>query len=183
MFDNVTRSIIEHATPLSGIKMERLPQELTAAYAKIVSFRVANYDSKNLKTEIKKIEQIGKTYLAILLSHRDEHFQSLAFVSASAYSLVALHHSKIGVGVFSRDSVCPLCISTLLYIIADALSDAAEVANRIPDIKDAQSAHDHICKLIRLLTFKLALKPLLIDVIKLPTKQISTHLLHQTGGR
>ncbi|UIB00763.1 DEAD/DEAH box helicase [Desulfovibrio desulfuricans] len=149
MFDNITRSIIEKATPLSGIKMNRLPQELTAAYAKIVSFRVASHDSKSLKDEIKKIEQIGKTYLAILLSHRDEHFQSIAFVSASAYSLVGLYHGELGANVFDRNSVCPQCASILLYIIADAISDAAEVAARISDIEDTHSAHDHISQLIR----------------------------------
>lgn len=149
MFDNITRAIIEQATPLNGVNMERLPQELTAAYAKIVSFRVADHNSEDFKAEVEKIERIGKTYLALLLSCRDEHFQSIAFVAASAYSLVASYRDEIRSDVFDRDSVCPLCTSALLYIIADAVSDAAEVAIRIPDIEDAYSIHDRISQFVR----------------------------------
>ena len=149
MFDSITRTIIEQATPLNGVNMERLPQELTAAYAKIVSFRVAEHDSDGFKAEVEKIERIGKTYLALLLSCRDEHFQSIAFVAASAYSLVASYRDEIRADVFDRDSVCPLCTSALLYIIADAVSDAAEVAIRIPDIEDTYSVHDRISQFVR----------------------------------
>lgn len=149
MFDNITRAIIEQATPLNGVNMERLPQELTAAYAKIVSFRVADHDSEGFKAEVEKIERIGKTYLALLLSCRDEHFQSIAFVAASAYSLVASYRDEIRADVFDRDTVCPLCTSALLYIIADAVSDAAEVAIRIPDIEDTYSVHDRISQFVR----------------------------------
>lgn len=149
MFDNVTRTLIEQATPLSGLDMTRLPQELTAAYAKIVSLRVAGHASSDIETEIEKIEKIGKTYLALLLSCRNEHYQSIAFVAASAYSLIASYRNEERTDIFNRYSVCPFCISALLYIIADAVSDASEIAIQIPNKEEASSQHDKISQFIR----------------------------------
>ncbi len=169
MFDNITRAVITGATPLSGVNMERLPQELTAAYAKIVAFRVAEHYSDGFKAEVEKIERIGKTYLALLISCRNEHFQSIAFVAASAYSLVASYRNEIRSDVFDRDSVCPLCTSTLLYILADAVSDAAEVALRIPDIEAPYSTHDRISHFVRRLALG-KLSEITQDTIPVPVE-------------
>lgn len=165
----MTRTLIEQATPLSGLDMTRLPQELTAAYAKIVSLRVAGHASSDIKTEIKKIEKIGKTYLALLLSCRTEHYQSIAFVAASAYSLVASYRNEERTDIFNQYSVCPFCISALLYIIADAVSDASEIAIQIQNKEWASPQHNKISKFIRNLSLG-KLDKITHSSIKIPLK-------------
>lgn len=149
MYDKITRTIIEQAIPLKGLDMERLSQELTKAYAKIVSYKVSKEEIDDLDSEIEEIERIGRTYLALLLSGQKDDIQPIAFVAASAYALVASHHELQKGSIFSRDSVCPLCASILLYIVADAVSDAMEIAAKISDADNSESLHDNLSQFIR----------------------------------
>ena len=149
MFDAVTSKIIEQAAPLKGLDVERLPQDLTSAYAKIVSLRVAGEKENDIDAEIEKIERIGKTYLALVLSTNNEHCQSMAFVAASAYALISSYRESLIQNTFDRDTVCYSSIAALLFVIANSVSDASEVVSKINTIDKANSKSNDIVQCIK----------------------------------
>lgn len=131
MYNSVTINKIENVPPLKKLDTKRLPQMLTEAYSRIISARLSvnnEKDEKKLNEILDKIERLGYTYLAMINFIDDiEKRKSTAFVAATAFQLVAMHSKKEQKGIFTKTHVCPTCCAALLFLVADAPSDAVAV--------------------------------------------------------
>lgn len=145
MFDPSTAALIRAAPPLEGLDLESLPKRLTEAFADIVSARIrlrgapAEAEDTALTTTVADLRRIAaahETYAALLPDR--ENRGSAAFVAASAHQSVSLalrgggSASHVDVAAISSD-IC----ATLLFLLAEAHADAAEVAKRIIPAPDA----------------------------------------------
>lgn len=139
MFDPMTAALIRAAPPLEGLDLDNLPKRLTEAYADIVSARIrlrdieVDIDDEALAATISELRRIAaahETYAALLPDRKNR--VSAAFVAASAHQAISLASrginapSQVGIAAVSPD-VC----ATLLFLLAEAHTDAAEAAKRI----------------------------------------------------
>jgi superfamily II DNA/RNA helicase len=135
MYDLVTVAEIKGAPPLEGLDVERLPQRLTEAYARVVSARISvleGRDESTLRDIIDEITRLGYTYLSLVKYAPTPDVQkSAAFVAGSAFELLAIHSSSTNNQDFTATSICPTCSAALLFLLADATSDAVEVIRRL----------------------------------------------------
>lgn len=140
MFDPETAALIRSSPPLAGLDRERLPDELSRAFAEISAARVRLRGGQTDLGELKDWEQFGRrlalTYEGLVATAptRDDRI-SAAFVSGTAHQLV--HNiTSLSVGNASRASLGPRGISSdvaamLLFLAAEATADANEIASRI----------------------------------------------------
>lgn len=144
MFDAETTSFIQSAVPLDGLDLAKLPQQLTQAYASVVSARLgavkigAGEIPANWQSMVSELRRIAETYegLTIFLPEDDNHRPSCAFVAGSAH--FTLNQAERIQAKFSENqqplpslspySVAPEVAATLLFLIGGHQADAAETA-------------------------------------------------------
>ena len=93
MFDSETIRLIQEAETLDDLDLDRLPQFLTEAYAKVVAARLGAVElSEGRRDEewdqnLYQLRRLADTYegLSIFLSDDNPHRSSCAFVAGSAH--------------------------------------------------------------------------------------------------
>lgn len=149
MFDANTSALISGAPVLDGLDLATLPQQLTDAYASIVMARVRLREfgttidlPKDLQTVALQMRRIAFTNEAFVsaLPNRVDRL-SAAFVAGAAHhvALMAerLRQTDKPATRLSFDSVAPEVSATLLFMIAEATADSAEMAKEIVIPKDS----------------------------------------------
>lgn len=92
MFDTTTARLIRSAPALDGLDLERLPEDLTAAYSELVAFRVANRRRRDIvpAERLERLRRLANTYEALTIVGAPDENAAAAFVAASAHRLLAL---------------------------------------------------------------------------------------------
>lgn len=154
MFDEVTTQLIQRAPVLTNLDTERLPEQLTEAYAQIVSIRSQLRDSiDDLQGTVTRLQNLARTYEAYASILRERaNRSSAAFVGATAYRLLYLaqqlqKEAEPPSSQLDRDFISPDISSTLLFLIAGYSGDAAEMAMRITTLDD-DSVVSHLLRAI-----------------------------------
>lgn len=143
MFDSDTSALISGAPELEGLDLPNLPEKLTDAYASIVTARVR---LRELAAGTPLPEEIGE----LATQMRRIAFTNEAFVSAhptrenrasAAFVAGAAHHVSLMAARMGRnekpqtrltlDAVAPEVSATLLFMIAEATADSAEMVKEI----------------------------------------------------
>ena len=144
MFDAETVRLIAAAPQLDGLDLERLPQRLTEIYAQIVAARVR---IRQLVTELdlpreivdavgemKRVAAAHEAFVSVLPDREDR--ASAAFVAGAAHHVCLLAEraaagEEVRTSYVSAESVAPEIAATVLFLIAEAAPDAAEMAKQI----------------------------------------------------
>lgn len=155
MFDPITEKLIKDIPQFDDIDVERLPQLLSSVYAHIVSaksqlangqlpFLIGDFD-KTVRTLNKLIFGLEALMIQDLYQ---KHVESLAFVTATAYSLKNMLLQQQEESVVSMDYISSDVSTVLHYLIADAVTDAVEVARKF---HSADDIHGSLLRYIRML--------------------------------
>lgn len=143
MFDPDTSKLIASAPALDGLDLDSLPEELTKAYASIVTARMrlreiaegpaAQGDIDAVATKLRRIAYTNEAFVSSLPER--ENRAAAAFVAGAAHH-VALMARRVNSAerIKTRlrfDSIDPEVSATLLFMVAEASADAAEVAKEI----------------------------------------------------
>ena len=164
MFDPQTTLLIRQSPALPDLDVERLPEELTKAFAEIVAFRLRLGGSTaqlpaELYGELDKFRRLAATFEAkVAVLPELKNRQATAFVAAQAYHLLYL--SRKITGQTSRplalwdDAVAPEVSALLLFLVANQLSDATEMAREVEKLRPPGNAAaallvDAVCALSR----------------------------------
>lgn len=141
MFDRDTEKLIRLSPKLEGLDIERLPEMFTDAYARIVTARIAlrnadqtgNEDISEVLKTMSKLAETNEALVAVLPER--ENRIAAAFVGATAHQLCFNARKILGaeyVGAELANQYISNDISSLLlFLIAEATADAAEVSNHI----------------------------------------------------
>ena len=143
MFDQQTVQLISEAPALDGVDLLQLPQEFTRIYAEIVATRIRMRDGPIGPASQTKVREIADRMSS--LAFTQELFVSVsadrvnrtaaAFVAGSAHHLVMmaeqLHGQPKQASRLTFNGVSPEVSASLLFLIAEANADAAEVAKSI----------------------------------------------------
>lgn len=148
MFDADTSFLISGAPELEGLDLLSLPEQLTDAYASIVTARVrlrelaagapVSADIEELATQMQRIAFTNEAFVSAFPNR--ENRASAAFVAGAAHH-VSLMASRMGRTEkpqtrLTLDSIAPEVSATLLFMIAEATADSAEMAKEILIPKD-----------------------------------------------
>lgn len=143
MYDADTVALISEAPQLSNLNLSDLPQQLTNAYASVVAARIRlqdKQDEENLPEDAAEIitmmKRLAFTQEAFVSASTDrENRAAAAFVAGAAH-----HVSLLAERTLARESrpsklgfqaISPEISATLLFLIAEASADAAEMAKSI----------------------------------------------------
>jgi hypothetical protein len=93
VFDSETVRLIQGAEPLDDLDLDRLPQFLTEAYAKVVAARLGAVELSESQRDqewaenLAQLRKLADTYegLSIFLPEDNPHRPSCAFVAGSAH--------------------------------------------------------------------------------------------------
>ena len=141
MFDPSTADLIRGTPPLDGLERERLPDQLSESYAKIVAARLRLRagriaDDEELVELVDRIRRLAFTNEALIsVSPFRSDRAATAFVAATAHQLVfnieRIQEPKASPSFLGVHSVSPDIASMLLFLVAEASADALEVARRV----------------------------------------------------
>lgn len=143
MYDSETISLIQNAPQLDGIDLNDLPQRLTEAYSSIVSARMrlreavgTDAPDNKISTIKSEMNRLAFTYEALVSVRSDrENRSSAAFIAGTAHHVVSLATTLLNkpsrVSSLNFQAISPEVSSALLFLIAEAHADAAEVAKGI----------------------------------------------------
>lgn len=142
MFDSETVRLIQGAEPLEDLDLERLPEFLTEAYAKVVAARLGAVDlgngrrDKDWAENLEQLRRLADTYegLSIFLPEENPHRASCAFVAGSAHHTLSqarliearLDGLDVEIPSLSIHGVGPEVAACLLFLLAGQQADAAE---------------------------------------------------------
>jgi superfamily II DNA/RNA helicase len=144
MFDADTITLMAGAPTLEGMDLTTLPQRLTDAYASIIAARMrlrqAVTTSVNLPDntalivgEMRRLAYANEAFVSALPERNDR--AAAAFVAGAAHHVGLLaerisrteqHSSRLG-----YQGISPEVSATLLFLVAEASADAAEMAKAI----------------------------------------------------
>lgn len=155
MFDPITEKLIKDIPQFEDLDVERLPQFLSSVYAHIISAK-SQLTNGNLPLLIGDFDKIVRTLNNLIfgleaLMIQNQHqgqVESLAFVTATAYSLKNMLLQQKEESIVSMDYVSADVSTVLLFLIADAVTDAVEVARKFHKTDDIQG---NLLRSIRLL--------------------------------
>lgn len=151
MFDLATTDLIQQASPLEGLELDRLPQFLTEAYAKVVAARLgavelgAGQQDPEWAANVLELRRLAETYegLAIFLPENDPHRTACAFVAGSAHHTLdqarrianRLNGQDSSTPSLSAHGIGPELAACLLFLIGGQQADAAETVKtfKVPD--------------------------------------------------
>lgn len=163
MFDPVTTKLISDAPPLNSLDLETLPQTFTHVFAEIIASRIRLRDSASLDMAersadlVKILNQMRRLAAAqellVATSPNRADRAAAAFVAGTAHQLclmaeIAGEDHKPRIPFINANSVAPEICCTLLFLIADSQSDAAEMAKYLAKDIDIQSAEMQLTKAI-----------------------------------
>jgi DEAD/DEAH box helicase len=148
MFDADTVELIAQAPPLEGLDLARLPQELTEVYAQIVAARVRLRglvveeplpdEVTNAIQTMRRIASAHEAFVSTLPGREDR--SAAAFVAGSAHHVCMLADTvRLGSSSLSHlgiEAIFPEISAALLFMIAEASADAAEMAKKIRPSND-----------------------------------------------
>ena len=138
MYNSVTEQLIKAIPLFNGVNTERLPQILSEIYAIIIGART-QVETGCLQFQEKEIDEarffldkihLGLDSLFIQDCYKDKQ-KEIAYVSATAYTMRCMLDNTYPTGYVGLDSLSPGINATLLYIIADSISDASEFITHI----------------------------------------------------
>ena len=149
MFDPRTAQLIQSAPQLPGLDGTRLPEELTKAFAAIVSFRIRLGQAggkmpEGLLDQLDSFRRMAATFEAMvaLLPTRSDRAAS-AFVAAQAYQLLHLARRVTGSPTaiptppLRREAISSEVSALILFLIANQPSDATEMARAVAEARPA----------------------------------------------
>ncbi|AWV88700.1 DEAD/DEAH box helicase [Bradymonas sediminis] len=144
MFDSETVRLIQDAEPLEGLDIEKLPQLLTEAYAKVVAARLGAVELTDERRDAKWAEsletlrRLADTYegFSIFLPEENPHRESCAFVAGAAHhtlSQARLIEARVAgldtkTPSLSANGIGSEVAACLLFLLAGQQADAAEIA-------------------------------------------------------
>lgn len=148
MFDADTVELIARAPPLEGLDLARLPQTLTEVYAQIVAARIRIRGltvDQPLPDEVigaiqimRRVASAHEAFVSALPQREDR--SAAAFVAGSAHHVCMLADSvRVRSGSTSHlgiEAISPEISAALLFLIAEASADAAEIAKQIRPSND-----------------------------------------------
>jgi hypothetical protein len=156
MFDEETSALIKSALPLEDLDLEKLPQELTDAYATVVSARLGavdfspDADRDEWQGHLVKLRRLSDTYEAItlFLPIEDAYRDACAFVAASAHNTLNQARrveSRATETDGSRPSLSSLAVApevaaTLLFLLGGHHADSCEAAKSFNFDTESQQA-------------------------------------------
>lgn len=165
MFDPSTEDLIRHAPTLDGLDNNQLSKEFTRIYTTIVAARMrlrdlaAQADEEdesrvetlsNVAKEMKFLRGLASTQEALIsVSPSRDDRRSAAFVAGTAHYVLLQAERILGEKVVSRlelDYVSPEVSATVLFMIAGASADAAEMAGEIEE--DFSQSNPHRASLL-----------------------------------
>lgn len=157
MFDPVTIDLISHAPPLGDLDLSELPQRFTNAFAEIVAARVrlrglATLEQRGeavieLLAEMRRLAAAQELLVATAPERADR--AAAAFVAGTAHQLCLMAETVVADrpprfssinAIHADHDIC----ATLLFLIADSQSDAAEMAKRLKRPDGDLSAEDRL---------------------------------------
>jgi superfamily II DNA/RNA helicase len=139
MFDPRTTILIRQAPSLPNLDRDRLPEELTKAFAAIVAFRLRAGRAQrpvpeDLKTSLDRFRRLAATFegLVPLPPDRPDR-RSAAFVAAQAHQLLqsarrAFNPEEARYSPLRPEAISPEISALVLFLIANQASDAMEMA-------------------------------------------------------
>lgn len=140
MFDPETAAFLRSAPDLPTLASDRIPLELTEAYAQLVTARLRE-DTADPPARA-RLANIADTYelIAVVSENRDEKRAS-SFVAATAQQILAkgVLDAVSDDELLSRDQVHPALAACLLFLAAEQYPDANEAANALPVRTDASA--------------------------------------------
>jgi superfamily II DNA/RNA helicase len=143
VFDAVTTALIAEAPALDGVDLGALPQLLTDAYASIVAARIRLREDTNepgLPPEVGEIvgrmKRLAFTYEALVTARLDRaNRAAAAFVAGAAHTITLMADKARNTAPrpsrLDYQSVSSAVSASLLFLIAEASADAAEMAKLI----------------------------------------------------
>lgn len=155
MFDPATTNLIQQASPLDGLDLERLPQFLTEAYAKVVAARLGAVElgtgqqDPEWASNLLELRRLAETYegLTIFLPEADPHRTACAFVAGSAHHTLdqarriadRVNGRVSSTPSLSAHGIGPELAACLLFLIGGQQADAAETVKTftVPDNDEA----------------------------------------------
>lgn len=160
MFDPSTEELIRQAPTLDGLDNNQLSKEFTRIYTTIVAARMRLRDLatqadeedesrletlSNVANEMKFLRELASTQEALIsVSPSREDRRSAAFVAGTAHYVLLQAERILGEKVASRldlDYVSPEVSATVLFMIAGASADAAEMAGEIEEDITQSNSH------------------------------------------
>jgi len=135
MFDAATAQLIRSAPILSGIDPGSLPQELTAAYVELVSFRLRHSDLDETADQFqsfRRLKRLADIYeAAVDTGTEGDARRAAAFVAATAHQLLGQVMRDIyapGHPLLEVGAIHPFIAAPLLFLVAEQNADAREAA-------------------------------------------------------
>lgn len=137
MYDESTASLIRSAPELPGLDRESLPDQLSKAFAAIVSARIVLRDtdtpSEDIQQTIAFARKLAATNEAMVTTNPErDNRRAAGFVAATAHQLVhqaeALLDPVPRTTRFTADAITADVSAMLLFLIAGSSADATEVA-------------------------------------------------------
>ena len=143
MFDADTVALIQSAPELDGLDLDHLPEKLTDAYVSIIAARVRLRELASetsmapemvtIVTEMRRLAFTNEALVSALPSRSDK--AAAAFVAGAAHHATLMAERLGRANQFASrvtyDSVAPQVSATLLFLIAEATADAAEMTRQI----------------------------------------------------
>lgn len=143
MFDADTSALISGAPQLEGLDLASLPEKITGAYASIITARVRlrelaagtplPEDVEELAAQMRRVAFTNEAFVSALPDRSNR--ASAAFVAGAAHhvSLMAARMSRTEKPQtrLTLDAVAPEVSASLLFMIAEATADSAEMAKEI----------------------------------------------------
>lgn len=160
MFDPVTIDLISAAPPLKSLNLEELPRRFTNAFAEIVAARVRLRGAADMQERseifvelLDQMRRLAATQeLLVATAPERSDRAAAAFVAGTAHQLCFMADASEGNEERSPfiDAIraAPEICSTLLFLIADSQSDAAEMAKRLVPKAEDRSAEAQLIKAI-----------------------------------
>lgn len=145
MYDPTTAALIRSTPELDDLDTEALPDRLARAFAEIVSARVmlreGGDDVVSLSETTRFARRLAQTNEALVAIDPDRKNRAAAgFVAASAYQLLfqarTLTEPEPTISFVTPEGISPEISAMLLFLVAEASADAAEVAAamRVPAV-------------------------------------------------
>src|SRR5581483_10262294 len=142
MFDPLTSQLIQEVPDLPGLDRSRLPEDLTEAFASIVSFRVRLGQTtralpEEVETQLDKFRRLAATLEAMVVLTPDrENRIATAFVAAHAHHLLYLAREitspeTAGRAPLRPEAISPEVSAMLLFLIANQPTDAMDIAKAV----------------------------------------------------
>jgi superfamily II DNA/RNA helicase len=143
MFDSDTAALIASAPALPELDLADLPQQLTNAYATLVSARIRLQklaeddplpeDIARIVNEMRRLAFSHEAFVSVLGDR--ENRTAAAFVAGSAHHVTLLADKLRTRGLRSShltlEGISPEVSATILFLIAESSADAAEMAKAI----------------------------------------------------